>query len=165
EAFARPFVRIRIEGHDAQEITFGIAAFDEQWLLDHRPEQVGGRLQGHALIATGALHLEDLARFGWDGDARSIRTLDDLAIEDGLEHVEDAPILGRADQIRAKFIADPDLSIQILNALRVKIRAGQVSAFSRFRCNPEWHLLVRVVQENGFLDVDLSRPEIRLHPM
>ncbi|MPL91553.1 hypothetical protein SDC9_37628 [bioreactor metagenome] len=163
EAVTGPVLLRRIEGHHPQEVTLGAAAGHQQRLFEHRPEQVGAGLQRHALVTARALHLIVLARLGRNLDAGGVGAGQNRAVKPRRDHVEDRAVARHMQQIGAEFLADPEGAVERLEAFRVEIGAGQITAVGAFIGDAERHLVVGVVQEDGFLAGHRAGGEIGRH--
>ena len=85
-----------------------------------------------------------------------IRRTHRLAVGHGVEHPQHLACLVGLQDVGAELVADPEGVADDLEALGVEVGAGEIALGGILMQDTERHLLVGIVQEYGFLAVDLA---------
>ena len=85
-----------------------------------------------------------------------------LAVGGGVEHGQDLAGLVGLQHIGPELVADPEGVADDLKTFGVEIGAGEIALGGVLMQDAEWHFLVWVVQEDGFLPIDLAARPVDL---
>ncbi len=85
-----------------------------------------------------------------------VRRAHRLAVSHGLEHRQYLAVAVGLQDVGAELVADPESVADDLKAFGVEVGAGEIAAGRVLVDDTERHLLVGIVQEHGFLALDLA---------
>ena len=88
-----------------------------------------------------------------------------LAVGGGFEHGQDLAVPVGLQHIGPELVADPEGVADDLKTFGVEIGAGEITLCRVLMHDTERHLLVGIVQEDGFLALDLAGRPVDLVPV